>query len=34
MMEEFRVSLYAQQLGTMMSISQKRLDEQWSKVQS
>jgi ATP-dependent helicase HrpA len=29
MLEEFRVSLFAQQLGTAMPISAKRLDRQW-----
>ena len=32
MLEEFRVSLFAQQLGTSMSISAKRLEKQWAKV--
>jgi ATP-dependent helicase HrpA len=32
MVEEFRVSLFAQELGTSMQISAKRLDEQWAKV--
>lgn len=32
MLEEFRVSLYAQSLGTMMAVSEKRLAEQWSLV--
>jgi ATP-dependent helicase HrpA len=32
MLEEFRVSLFAQQLGTIFSISAKRLEKQWSKV--
>ena len=34
MLEEFRISLFAQQLGTKMPVSIKRLDEQWSRVQS
>ena len=34
MLEEFRVSLFAQQLGTRTPVSQKRLAEQWSAVQS
>jgi ATP-dependent helicase HrpA len=32
MLEEFRVSLFAQQLGTVFSISSKRLEKQWTKV--
>ncbi len=32
MLEEFRVSLYAQSLGTMMAVSEKRLAEQWNRV--
>jgi ATP-dependent helicase HrpA len=31
MMEEFRVSFFAQQLGTVMTVSAKRLDKQWEK---
>jgi ATP-dependent helicase HrpA len=34
MLEEYRVSLFAQKLGTSLTVSEKRLDEQWSKVQS
>ena len=34
MLEEFRVSLFAQQLGTRLPVSAKRLDEQWQKVKS
>lgn len=33
MLEEYRVSLFAQQLGTKMPVSVKRLDKQWQKVQ-
>lgn len=33
MLEEYRVSLFAQQLGTRMPVSTKRLDKQWQKVQ-
>ena len=33
MLEEFRVSLFAQQLGTRVSVSSKRLGEQWHGVQ-
>jgi ATP-dependent helicase HrpA len=32
MLEEYRVSLYAQRLGTAMAVSSKRLDRQWAKV--
>jgi ATP-dependent helicase HrpA len=32
MVEEFRVSLFAQELKTSMPISGKRLDAQWGKV--
>jgi ATP-dependent helicase HrpA len=32
LVEEFRVSLFAQQLGTAVPVSDKRLDEQWAKV--
>jgi ATP-dependent helicase HrpA len=32
MLEEFRVSLFAQQLGTSVTVSTKRLDAQWAKV--
>ncbi len=32
MLEEFRVSLFAQELGTAMPVSAKRLEEQWGKV--
>nr|WP_225314468.1 ATP-dependent RNA helicase HrpA [Marinobacter halotolerans] len=31
MLEEFRVSFFAQQLGTAMPVSVKRLDRQWEK---
>ena len=31
MLEEFRVSFFAQQLGTAMPVSVKRLDRQWQK---
>ncbi len=33
MLEEFRVSLFAQNLGTRQAVSEKRLVEQWGKVQ-
>ncbi|MDX1754921.1 MAG: ATP-dependent RNA helicase HrpA [Marinobacter sp.] len=32
MLEEFRVSYFAQQLGTRMPVSVKRLDKQWAQV--
>jgi ATP-dependent helicase HrpA len=32
MLEEYRVSLFAQQLGTSAPVSAKRLEKQWSKV--
>jgi len=33
MTEEFRVSVFAQELGTAVSVSEKRLDQQWERVQ-
>ena len=33
MLEEYRISLFAQKLGTAIPISPKRLDQQWAKVQ-
>ncbi len=33
MLEEYRVSLWAQQLGTRMPVSDKRLNKQWSEVE-
>lgn len=33
MLEELRVSLFAQQLGTRQAVSQKRLQQQWEDVQ-
>ncbi len=33
MLEEYRVSCFAQQLGTRMTISEKRLEKQWQAVQ-
>jgi ATP-dependent helicase HrpA len=33
MLEEFRISLFAQELRASMPISSKRLDAQWEKVQ-
>jgi len=33
MVEELRVSLFAQELGTSIPVSPQRLDKQWSKVQ-
>ncbi|MBF0368993.1 MAG: ATP-dependent RNA helicase HrpA [Magnetococcales bacterium] len=32
MLEEFRVSLFAQELGTSVPVSEKRLNQQWIKV--
>ena len=32
MLEEFRVSLFAQQLGISQSVSPQRLDKQWAKI--
>ena len=32
MLEEFRVSLFAQQLGTRTPVSEKRLQQQWGQV--
>jgi ATP-dependent helicase HrpA len=32
MLEEFRVSLFAQELGTAVPVSAARLDEQWEKI--
>ena len=34
MLEEFRVSLFAQQLGTSVTVSTRRLEKQWSRVAS
>lgn len=34
MIEELRVSLFAQPLGTGISVSEKRLEEQWQKVRA
>jgi ATP-dependent helicase HrpA len=33
MLEELRVSLFAQELKTSIPVSPKRLDAQWEKVQ-
>lgn len=33
MLEEYRVSLFAQQLGTKMPVSDKRLNKQWGSVE-
>ena len=33
MLEEFRVSLFAQQLGTKMPVSVKRLDATWQSIE-
>ncbi len=32
MVQEFRVSVFAQQLGTSLTVSEKRLEKQWSEV--
>jgi ATP-dependent helicase HrpA len=32
MIEELRISFFAQELGTSISVSPKRLDKQWEKV--
>jgi ATP-dependent helicase HrpA len=32
MLEEFRISLFAQELKTSIPISAKRLESQWAKV--
>jgi ATP-dependent helicase HrpA len=32
MLEEFRVSLFAQQLGTALPVSTQRLERQWARV--
>jgi ATP-dependent helicase HrpA len=34
MLEEYRVSLFAQQLGTRLAVSDKRLSKQWSQVEA
>jgi ATP-dependent helicase HrpA len=34
MLEEYRVSLFAQQLGMRMAVSDKRLSKQWSQVEA
>ncbi|MBB4863821.1 ATP-dependent helicase HrpA [Pseudomonas nitritireducens] len=34
MLEEYRVSLFAQQLGTKLPVSDKRLTKQWSQVEA
>jgi ATP-dependent helicase HrpA len=34
MLEEYRVSLFAQQLGTKLAVSDKRLSKQWSAVEA
>ena len=33
LLEEFRVSLFAQVLGTAVKVSSQRLDRQWAKIQ-
>ena len=32
MLEEYRVSVFAQEIGTAFRVSRKKLDEQWSRV--
>ena len=32
MLEEYRVSVFAQEIGTAFSVSRKRLDDQWSRI--
>ena len=32
MLEEYRVSLFAQKLGTAVPVSEKRLEKQWGNV--
>ena len=34
MLEEYRVSLFAQKLGTAIPVSPKRLEQQWAKVRT
>ncbi len=34
MLEEYRVSLFAQELGTSLKVSHQRLDRQWERVES
>jgi ATP-dependent helicase HrpA len=34
MLEEYRVSLFAQPLGTAIKVSPQRLQKQWSKVEA
>jgi ATP-dependent helicase HrpA len=34
MLEEYRVSLFAQKLGTAIPVSPKRLEQQWAKVRA
>jgi ATP-dependent helicase HrpA len=34
LLEEFRVSLFAQQLGTLLPVSGKRLDQFWAKIET
>jgi hypothetical protein len=33
MLEEFRIQLFAQKLGTAISVSSARLDEHWGRIQ-
>jgi ATP-dependent helicase HrpA len=34
MLEEYRVSLFAQKLGTAIPVSPKRLEQQWAKLRA
>ena len=34
MLEEFRISLFAQHMGTKMPVSTKRLEQQWGKIET
>ncbi|NVJ11821.1 DUF3418 domain-containing protein, partial [Myxococcus sp. AM001] len=34
LLEEYRVSLFAQQLGTKLPVSDKRLSKQWGSVEA
>jgi ATP-dependent helicase HrpA len=33
MIEEFKVSLFAQELGTAYPVSEKRLDKKWREIE-
>jgi ATP-dependent helicase HrpA len=34
MIEEFKVSLFAQELGTPYPVSEKRLDKKWREIET